>query len=43
MIVRSLTDPILAPIRSVLRPIGGLDLSAMLLLIALQVLKGFLF
>jgi len=43
MIVRSLTDPALAPIRQVLPPMGGLDLSPMVLLIGLQVLTGFLF
>jgi YggT family protein len=34
-----LTEPALAPIRSVLPPIGGLDLSPMVLLIALQFLR----
>jgi YggT family protein len=34
-----LTEPILAPIRKVLPPMGGLDLSPMVLLIALQILK----
>lgn len=43
MIVRSLTEPVLAPIRQVLPPMGGLDLSPMVLLIALQVSKRFLF
>jgi YggT family protein len=38
--VRALTDPILIPIRTVLPPMGGLDFSPMLLLIALQVLRG---
>jgi YggT family protein len=41
-ITRSLTEPVLAPIRKVLPPMGGLDLSAMVLLIALQALKGLL-
>ena len=39
MIVRNLTDPVLAPIQRVLPAIGGLDLSPMVLLIALQALK----
>ena len=39
MIVRRLTDPVLAPIQRVLPPIGGLDLSPMVLLFALQALK----
>ncbi len=33
-----LTEPVLAPIRRTLPPMGGLDLSPMLLLIALQIL-----
>lgn len=42
-IVSTLTEPVLGPIRKVLPPMGGLDLSPMVLLIALQVLKGVLF
>ena len=42
-IVYGLTEPVLAPIRQVLPPMGGLDLSPMVLLIGLQVLKGLLF
>jgi YggT family protein len=42
-IARSLTEPVLAPIRNVVPPMGGLDLSPLVLLIALQVLKGVLF
>jgi len=42
-IVHGLTEPVLAPIRKVLPPIAGLDFSPMVLLIALQVLKGLLF
>ena len=42
-ITRSLTEPVLAPIRKVLPPMGGLDLSPMILLIALQLLTGLLF
>ena len=42
-IVYALTEPVLGPIRKMLPPMGGLDLSPMVLLIALQVLKGFLF
>jgi YggT family protein len=41
-ITGGLTEPVLAPIRKVLPPMGGLDLSPMVLLIALQILKGFL-
>lgn len=42
-IVRRLTEPVLARIRDVLPPMGGLDLSPMVLLLALQLLKGLLF
>jgi YggT family protein len=42
-IVYSLTEPVLAPIRNWLPPMGGLDLSPMVLLIALQLLKRLLF
>jgi YggT family protein len=38
-LVYRLTEPALAPIRRVLPPMGGLDLSPMVLLIALQFLK----
>jgi YggT family protein len=41
-IVRGLTEPVLAPIRRVLPPMGGLDFSPMVLLLALQILKGLL-
>jgi YggT family protein len=40
--VQALTDPILIPIRRALPPMGGLDFSPMVLLIALQVLRGLL-
>ena len=35
-----MTEPVLAPIRRVLPPMGGLDLSPMLLLIALRFLAS---
>ncbi len=41
-ITRGLTEPVLAPIRQVLPPMGGLDLSPMVLLIVLQMLKALL-
>jgi YggT family protein len=41
-ITRALTEPVLAPIRNLLPSMGGLDLSPMVLLIALQLLKGLL-
>ena len=40
--VRGLTEPVLAPIRSVMPQMGGLDFSPMVLLIALQILRGLL-
>jgi YggT family protein len=41
-ITHALTEPLLAPIRGILPPMGGLDLSPMVLLFALQLLKGLL-
>ena len=38
-IVYSLTEPVLAPIRRVLPPMGGLDFSPLVLLIALRLLS----
>ena len=40
-LLHRLTEPVLEPIRRLLPPIGGLDLSPMVLLIVLQLLKGF--
>jgi YggT family protein len=39
MMLYRLTDPVLEPIRRALPPMGGLDLSPMVLLIALMFLK----
>jgi YggT family protein len=39
-VVYNLTEPVMAPIRRVLPPIGGLDFSPMILLVALRVLRG---
>jgi YggT family protein len=39
VILQRLTEPALAPIRRVLPPMGGLDLSPMVLLLVLQVLR----
>src|SRR4029077_20902757 len=41
-ITNALTETTPAPIRNVLPPMGGLDLSPMLLLFGLQLIKGFL-
>jgi YggT family protein len=38
-LLNGITEPALAPIRRVLPPMGGLDLSPMVLLIVLQFLK----
>jgi YggT family protein len=38
-IVYSLTEPVLRPLRRAIPPIGGLDLSPMVLLLALRVLR----
>ena len=40
--VRTLTEPVLAPIRRVLPPMGGLDFSPMVLLIGLQLVRRML-
>jgi YggT family protein len=42
-ITHALTEPVLAPIRRVLPPMGGLDLSPMVLLFALQLLKNLVY
>ena len=43
VIVYSLTEPLLGPIRRVLPPMGGLDFSPMVLLVGLQILRGLLY
>jgi YggT family protein len=40
---RSLTEPVLAPIRKILPLMGGLDFSPLVLLFGLQIIKGMLF
>lgn len=42
-ITQALTEPVLAPIRNLLPPMAGLDLSPMVLLFALQLLKNLLY
>ena len=42
-LLNGLTEPALAPIRKVIPPMGGLDISPMVLILALQLLKGLLF
>ena len=36
-----ITEPVLAPVRQVVPPIGGLDLSLVVVLIVIQVLRAF--
>jgi YggT family protein len=42
-VTSALTEPVLAPIRKVLPAVGGFDLSPMVLLFALQILRRVLF
>ncbi len=37
---RMLTEPVLAPIRKLIPPVGGLDFSPMILLILLRIVRG---
>lgn len=39
-ILYQLTEPVLAPVRRFLPPIGGLDLSVVVVLIAIQVIRS---
>ena len=39
-LVYNLTEPAIAPIRRVVPPMGGLDFSPMILLLALRLLRG---
>jgi len=39
-ITRMLTEPVLAPIRKLIPPAGGLDFSPMILLILLRLVRG---
>ncbi len=39
---RMLTEPVLAPIRTLIPPIGGLDFSPMILLVLLRIVRGML-
>jgi YggT family protein len=42
-LTRALTEPVLAPIRKTIPPVGGLDFSPLILLFGLQLIKGILF
>lgn len=39
-IIHSITEPILRPIRQLVPPVGGLDLSPMIAIILIQVITG---
>lgn len=39
-VTRALTEPVLAPIRKLIPPAGGLDFSPMILLILLRIVRG---
>ena len=41
-LVHTLTEPVLAPARRIIPPLGGLDISPMLVLIALQAIRSVL-
>ena len=40
--LHNITEPVLAPIRRALPPMGGLDLSPLVVIIVLRVLQGFI-
>lgn len=40
--LQAVTEPIMAPFRALVPPIGGIDFSPMLLFLLLQLLQGFL-
>ena len=42
ILLRTLTEPVLDPIRRMLPPMGGLDFSPFVLLVALQFIRGLL-
>jgi YggT family protein len=42
-IVRQLTDPVLGPVRKVVPPVGGFDLSPVIVILALNLLKSLLY
>lgn len=41
-VVRDLTEPVLAPVRRILPPMGGLDFSPMIVLLVAGLLRGIL-
>lgn len=41
--IYQVTEPVLAPLRQVIPPIGGLDLSVLVVFFGIRILQGFLF
>jgi YggT family protein len=42
VLLRDLTEPVLAPLRRVIPPVGMLDMSSLVLIIGLAILRGFI-
>ena len=42
-IVRQLTEPVLEPVRKIVPPVGGFDLSPVIVILALNLLKALLY
>ena len=42
-IVRQLTEPVLDPVRKIVPPVGGFDLSPVIVILALNLLKALLY
>ena len=42
-IIRQLTEPVLDPVRKIVPPVGGFDLSPVLVILALNLLKALLY
>ncbi len=40
MILRHVTEPLLAPVRRIIQPVGGLDFSVLVVLFALMIVRG---
>ena len=42
-IIRQLTEPVLDPVRKIVPPVGGFDLSPVIVIVALNLLKALLY
>ncbi|MCB1682196.1 MAG: YggT family protein [Rhodospirillales bacterium] len=42
-LLKKLTDPVYKPIRKYIPPVGGIDLTPLVVIIGIQILAGFLF